>query len=110
MIAQQLEEKKRFTQLEEEERRRDLAAWRQSLEEANVAGENKRRAVIEARKQNVREMFEENARNIVRAKKLAEKEKAIDDALLKAALDAEKEQAKKEAEHMASRAEVGFSC
>jgi len=105
MIAQQLEEKKRFTQLEEEERRRDLAAWRQSLEEANVAEENKRRAVIEARKQNVREMFEENARNIVRAKKLAEKEKAIDDALLKAALDKEKEQAKKEAEHMASRAE-----
>jgi len=103
-IAIQAAEKQAIRDAEEEEKQRDVEAWRKALDEANAAEIAKNKRIHDAKTANVKEMFMLNAENM---KRKAEEEKLLKDEeekLLEVALRLEQEAKEKEEAHTAERA------
>lgn len=104
LVAVQAAEKQAIREAEEEEKQRDVEAWRKALNEANAAEIAKNERIHAAKTANVKEMFRLNAENM---KRQLAKEKLLqeeEEKLLKVALQLEKDAKLKEEAHTAERA------
>jgi len=104
LVDEQIEIKKAMKLAEEEEKERDVEAWRARLAEANKKEAAKQKAVHAAKEANVKEMFRLNKLNIKRQEEDEAKIKAEEARFLAQALELERQDKLKEQAHTAERA------
>jgi len=104
LVAVQAAEKKAIREAEEEEKQRDVEAWRESLAAANAAEKAMNQRIHDAKTANVKEMFALNRANMARLAREEAKLKAEDQKRLDEALEIEKQERLKDEAHTAERA------